>query len=161
MWSSQEHMTNKDLIDTLKTFGVDDSGQVKANSPVEKQEIYGPGLKDSEKPQPKPVSEEDKKNIRGSYPHIYGPEYVAVPGKAFEPPGFEQTEKPYSHSSTESKNKPYCLNPPGFEQTEKPYSQSSTETENEPYYFKPDFQKAFPVNGPPQPFLTDFSKFQK
>ena len=135
MWSSQEHMTNKDLIDTLKTFGVDDSGQVKANSPVEKQEIYGPGLKDSEKPQPKPVSEEDKKNIRGSYPHIYGPEYVAVPGKAFEPPGFEQTEKPYS--------------------------QSSTETENEPYYFKPDFQKAFPVNGPPHPFLTDFSKFQK
>ena len=28
------------------------------------------------------------------------------------------------------------------------------------YDYNPDLQKAFPTSGPPQPFLTDFSKFQ-
>ena len=33
---------------------------------------------------------------------------------------------------------------------------------NDPTYdYNPDLQKAFPVEGPPQPFLTDFSPFQK
>jgi len=131
-WSSQEHMTNKDLVAALKTYGVDDSGQIKPKDPPENQEIYGPGLKESEKPPPKPLSEEDeakKKNARSAYPHIYGPEYQGAPGQSFEPPGLEKSEKPYS--------------------------------EAEPHYFNPDFQKAFPVEGPPQPFLTDFSKFQK
>ena len=139
LWSSQEHMTNKDLIDALKTFGVDDSGQVKPKSPSKNQEIYGPGLKESEKPPPKPLSDEDeakKRAMRNAYPHIYGPEYQGAPGQNFEPPGFEKTEKPYSAAS--------ALEPVG-----------------EPYYFNPDLQTSFPVDGPPQPFLTDFSKFQK
>jgi hypothetical protein len=128
-------MTNKDLIDTLKTFGVDDTGKVKPKAPSIKQEIYGPGLKESEKALPKPMSQEDeakKLNMRTSYPHIYGPEYSGVPGQSFEFPGLENTEKPYNVAKME-----------------------------EPYYFNPDYQNAFPVNGPPQPFLTDFSKFQK
>jgi hypothetical protein len=29
------------------------------------------------------------------------------------------------------------------------------------YQFNPDLQKAFPVEGPPQPFLADFSAFQR
>ncbi len=29
------------------------------------------------------------------------------------------------------------------------------------YDYNPDLQKAFPTSGPPQPFLTDFSGFQK
>ena len=34
-------------------------------------------------------------------------------------------------------------------------------TDNEAYQFNPDFDKAFPrEEGEPQPFLTDFSKFQ-
>ena len=31
---------------------------------------------------------------------------------------------------------------------------------DEAYEFNPDLKNAFPVEGPPQPFLTDFSKFQ-
>jgi hypothetical protein len=139
LWSSQEHMTNKDLIDALKTFGVDNSGQVKPKSPSKNQEIYGPGLKESEKPPPKPLSDEDeakKRAMRNTYPHIYGPEYQGAPGQSFEPPSLEKTEKPCSAAS--------ALEPVG-----------------EPYYFNPDLQTSFPVTGPPQPFLTDFSKFQK
>ena len=29
------------------------------------------------------------------------------------------------------------------------------------YDYNPDLQKAFPTSGPPQPFLTDFSRFQR
>ena len=36
----------------------------------------------------------------------------------------------------------------------------SDETSDEEYQFNPDLKNAFPVEGPPQPFLTDFSKFQ-
>jgi hypothetical protein len=159
LWSSQEHMTNKDLIDALKTFGVDNSGQVKPKSPSKNQEIYGPGLKESEKPPPKPLSDEDeakKRAMRNAYPHIYGPEYRGAPGQSFEPPGFEKTDKPYSASLERA-----CEHP-GLEKTEKPYSAASAlEPAGEPYYFNPDLQTSFPVTGPPQPFLTDFSKFQK
>ena len=36
----------------------------------------------------------------------------------------------------------------------------SDDTSDDIYQFNPDLQNAFPVEGPPQPFLTDFSKFQ-
>jgi len=36
----------------------------------------------------------------------------------------------------------------------------SDEPNDEAYEFNPNLQNAFPVEGPPQPFLTDFSKFQ-
>lgn len=35
----------------------------------------------------------------------------------------------------------------------------SDRVEDETYTYNPDLQKAFPTSGPPQPFLTDFSKF--
>ena len=142
-WSSHEHMSNKDLIDTLKTFGVDDSGQEKPKkSEMTKQEIYGPGLSEAEKPQPKPKSDDEtSKKARSSYPHIYGPDYQGPPGAPYE-------QTPYEVSDGPKTEKPYQYSPYGLK-TEKPYQ------------FNPDFQKAFPVNGPPQPFLTDFSKFQK
>lgn len=37
----------------------------------------------------------------------------------------------------------------------------SDETSDSAYEFNPDLKNAFPVEGPPQPFLTDFSKFQQ
>ncbi len=37
---------------------------------------------------------------------------------------------------------------------------TSDDVEDCSYQFNQDLQKAFPTNGPPQPFLTDFSKFQ-
>jgi hypothetical protein len=38
--------------------------------------------------------------------------------------------------------------------------QSDCVDDNDAYQFNPDLQKAFPGGGDPQPFLTDFSKFQ-
>lgn len=37
----------------------------------------------------------------------------------------------------------------------------SDDTSDPIYEFNPDLQKAFPTSGPPQPFLTDFSGFQR
>jgi len=48
---------------------------------------------------------------------------------------------------------------PGMKQTSSKHS--SHDTSDETYDYNPDLKKAFPVEGPPQPFLTDFSRFQK
>ena len=37
----------------------------------------------------------------------------------------------------------------------------SDRVDDETYDYNPDLQNAFPTSGPPQPFLTDFSRFQK
>ena len=37
----------------------------------------------------------------------------------------------------------------------------SDDPDDPAYEYNPDLQKAFPTSGPPQPFLTDFTKFQK
>ena len=37
----------------------------------------------------------------------------------------------------------------------------SDDTSDPSYDFNPDLQKAFPTSGPPQPFMTDFSSFQR
>ena len=43
----------------------------------------------------------------------------------------------------------------------KPNAKSSSDNlDDKTYEFNPDLQKAFPTDGPPQPFLTDFSKIQ-
>lgn len=36
----------------------------------------------------------------------------------------------------------------------------SDEVEDDTYDYNPDLQKAFPTDGPPQPFLADFAPFQ-
>lgn len=66
----------------------------------------------------------------GVYPDIYGPEYQGPPGSK------------HSKGKTTSNNK-----------------HQSDDTSDETYQFNPDLKKAFPTEGPPQPFLTDFSKF--
>jgi hypothetical protein len=48
---------------------------------------------------------------------------------------------------------------PGMKQAKAKHS--SDDTSDDTYDYNPDLQKAFPVEGPPQPFLTDFSRFQK
>ena len=49
---------------------------------------------------------------------------------------------------------------PGTKKKAIPGKHVSDEVDDETYDFNPDLQKAFPTEGPPQPFLTDFSKFQ-
>ena len=49
---------------------------------------------------------------------------------------------------------------PGTKTKPMPGKHASDHVDDETYDFNPDLQKAFPTEGPPQPFLTDFSKFQ-
>jgi hypothetical protein len=49
---------------------------------------------------------------------------------------------------------------PGTKTKPMPGKHASDNVDDETYDFNPDLQKAFPTEGPPQPFLTDFSKFQ-
>jgi hypothetical protein len=49
---------------------------------------------------------------------------------------------------------------PGTKNKSIPGKHASDQVDDETYDFNPDLQKAFPTEGPPQPFLTDFSQFQ-
>ena len=121
--NSREHMTNSDLISTLKTF--EQKGSTKKPE-IQEAPIFGP--KAEPVAQPSPSNSSNSGSGSGVYPDIYGPEYVGVPGS-----------KPTKKNSKDSKD--------------------SKDSENA-YEFNPDLKKAFQTNGPPQPFLTDFSKFQ-
>jgi hypothetical protein len=120
----REHMTNEDLLSTLKTFGDKAPPKKKANpADMDHMPIYGPRA-----PQVAPADPSKTKlapTISGVYPDIYGPEITAAPGT-----------KPQSHKH------------------------ESDNLDDKTYEFNPDLQKAFPTEGPPQPFLTDFSKIQ-
>ena len=120
----REHMTNKDLLDTLKTFG--EKGTPPKTKDVHQEAIYGPR---TTKAEPKPVPGKGKHSDSDGnvYPDIYGPEITPIPG---------------SKACKKGKHESDCV-------------------EGDAYQFNPDFAKAFPrEDGEPQPFLTDFSKFQ-
>jgi hypothetical protein len=137
LYYSREHMTNSDLISTLKTFG--DKGTKKPAKDVSQSDsmpIMGPKAP--------PIDPADKKknsksgtNTSGSYPDIYGPEVPKIPGTT-------QTAGKHISGTTQTAGK-----------------HLSDETSDSAYEFNPDLKNAFPVEGPPQPFLTDFSKFQQ
>jgi hypothetical protein len=120
----KEHMTNEDLLSTLKTFG--DAAPKKKKNPAEtdKTPILGP-----RSPAVVPADSGKTKlapTVSGVYPDIYGPEITATPGTK---PGTKPNAK-----------------------------HESDNVDDKTYEFNPDLQKAFPTEGPPQPFLTDFSK---
>ena len=123
--SRREHMTNDDLLSTLKTFG-DKAPPKKKKNPAETDQvpIYGPRA-----PQVTPADSSKTKlspTVSGVYPDIYGPEIITTPG------------------TKHGKN----------------HKHESDNVDDSTYEFNPDLQKAFPSDGPPQPFLTDFSKIQ-
>jgi hypothetical protein len=125
--SRREHMTNDDLLSTLKTFG-DNAPPKKKKNPAETDQvpIYGPRA-----PQVAPADPSKTKlapTASGVYPDIYGPEIITAPGTK---PGSKPNPK-----------------------------HESDNVEDSTYEFNPDLQKAFPSDGPPQPFLTDFAKIQ-
>ena len=80
--------------------------------------------------EPEPAPANGSNDSGDTYPDIYGPEVTPVPGK-------KQTKhKSGKHSSDDSRD-------------------------DELYQYNPDLEKAFPMEeNEPQPFLTDFSKFQ-
>lgn len=122
-----ERMTNKDLLETLKTFG--EKGTKPTQAPDNQQRIYGPMNPKLEEPVPVPGATKGK-DLNMDYPEIYGPEVTPIPGMS------------------------RCKSTPGKNTSDCP--------DDNPYSFNPDFANAFPnAEGEPQPFLTDFSKFQQ
>lgn len=82
--TTSEHMTNKDLMDTLKTFGEHGTSSTKKKTSSETNELplYGPKGVPSP-PAPKPTPSSGGKSGAGSsqYPEVYGPDIVLTPGK--------------------------------------------------------------------------------
>jgi len=68
----------------------------------------------------------------GDYPQIYGPDVVATPGSGTNSSGKGTTSGLVS----------------------------SDQVDQSTYEFNPDLKNAFPYDGPPQPFLTNFKKIQ-
>lgn len=86
---------------------------------------------------------------------IYGP-------KAMPPPDEPVPTK--TSAKTDSSTYPDIYGPevvsaPG--EKVKSAKHESDKVEDDTYDYNPDLQNAFPTSGPPQPFLADFSRFQK
>ena len=128
----QERMTNKDLLATLNRFETQGKNPKSSSSKdTYQEEIYGPKAPIPEEPVPASSSGGKSANDTNVYPDIYGPEMTPVPGQ----------------KKTKTKTKAG--------------SHTSDAVDDDTYEFNPDFRKAFPVDDDePQPFLTDFSKFQ-
>lgn len=111
-------MTNKDLIDTLATYGEKPSKEKEKKKSKTPPELPIEGPKAPKLQQPNPFTPPDGDGGKGVYPDIYGPDYKGTPGMPF------RDDEPCNTCNL-------------------------------------DLQVAFPSDGAPQPFLTDFSKFQK
>ncbi len=88
---------------------------------------------------------------------IYGP-------KTAPPPEEPVPTKSSTKSSSDSSVYPDIYGPdvvsaPG--EKVKSAKHESDNVEDDTYDYNPDLQNAFPTSGPPQPFLADFSRFQK
>ena len=135
----RDHMTNKDLMATLDKFGKQGTNSSKkktSSTDLYEEELYGPKAPKLEQPAPASSSGGTPANDTNAYPDIYGPEITPVPGM----------KKTNSKSKAKSKAGIHA---------------SDEVTDDDTYEFNPDFRKAFPMEEDgPQPFLTDFSKFQ-
>lgn len=105
------------------------------------------GTKDPEKP----------KNDTPTQAPIYGPTASQPPPAPTKTDGSGKTNGGGTYPEIYG---PEYQGVPGMKQTNKG-KHSSDDISDETYDYNPDLQKAFPTNGPPQPFLTDFSGFQK
>lgn len=101
--TTSEHMTNKDLMDTLKTFGEHGTTKKsKTSGETNELPVYGPkGVVSPPAPKPTPSSSSNSTN-GSQYPEIYGPDVTLTPGKP------RQNGKQQSDSVTDST---YDFNP--------------------------------------------------
>lgn len=120
---SRESMTNKDLLDTLKTFG--EKGTKPKSKDVHQEPIYGPRTTKAEEPKPtsgKGKNHEDDNNV---YPDIYGPEITPIPGS--------KACKKGKHESDCTDNEAYQFNPD--------FDHAFPRAEGEPQPFLTDFSQ--------------------
>jgi len=160
----RENMTNEQLIATLRDFG--DKG---TPAPPQKgtKEIYGP----QGKPPAFPTNMGGKsgKSVGGPYPYIFGPDTNVAPGTSGSGGDMYGSDFGYNSSSgvavapgTNAGTAPGTgLNPTRAGEVASDQSSSNPALNDKPTYeFNVNLKKAFPYDGPPQPFLTDFSKIQ-
>ena len=122
VWST-EHMTNEDLVSTLKTFGKkgSKSTQKKVTGQQDELQIYGPkGVPSPSEPKPAPAS---GKAGSSEYPEIYGPDVILTPGKK---------TKNGKHESDKVEDQTYDFNPD---------LKNAFPTSSEPQPFLGDFSK--------------------
>ena len=142
-----ERMTNKDLLDTLKTFG--DTSETSSKGKTQSQDIsdskdpiYGPKITPVPvKPQPKPGRHPGGNNDHGTtYPDIYGPDDTGlIPGKS------HHSRHPTPHTNDGGKT-----------------SSVVPDDKKSSYEFNPDLRNAFPTaSKEPSPYVPDYSKIQK
>jgi hypothetical protein len=157
----RENMSNDQLISTLKQFG-DTSSSGTSEKP-----IYGP----SANPPPVPTNRGagGGKTVAGPYPQIFGPDVTGAPGTTGSG---SQGVGNVAGGPTNGVNgvgglADGCSNGSGTGQVGANGGSSNGYVfSDQPgpadmaHEFNPDLAKAFPVDGPPQPFLTDFSRIQ-
>ena len=97
-----------------------------------------------------------KKTDTPSQAPIYGPSGIQAPPAPTKGDGKGKDDANGTYPEIYG---PEYQGVPGMKQ--KSTKHSSDDTSDDTYDYNPDLQKAFPVEGPPQPFLTDFSKFQR
>jgi hypothetical protein len=102
--NAKENMTNKDLLNTLNSFGK----AKKVNNPSE-EPIYGPKTSKAE-PQPASSSSggDDGNNV---YPDIYGPEITPIPGKKSSKNPSKKPLPAGTHASDDHEDQTYEFNP--------------------------------------------------
>lgn len=121
---STEHMTNEDLVSTLKTFGEKGTKTTKkkVSGQQDEVEIYGPkGVPSPPEPKPTPSS---SKSGTSEYPEIFGPDVILTPGKK---------TKNGKHESDKVEDQTYDFNPD--------LHNAFPTTDSEPQPFLGDFSK--------------------
>ena len=173
----RENMTNDQLISTLKEFGNTSS------SGISEKPIYGP----SANPPPVPTNRGagGGKTVAGPYPQIFGPDVTGAPGTTGSGgaggfgggsvgggagggvgvgnvaggagsgvSGVGGLAGGCSNGSGTGRVGANGGSANGYVFSDQPGPADMA------HEFNPDLAKAFPVDGPPQPFLTDFSRIQ-
>lgn len=143
-YRSRENMTNGQLMNTLDAFERDGK---KSNEPS-LDPIYGPSANPPAVPSSTNNGGKDGKSVGGPYPQIFGPDTTPRPGAGRVPGGTTPGDGKTGESSV-------YVNPVGPGQVASDQGGGGETVEPE---FNPDLKNAFPYDGPPQPFLTDFSK---
>jgi hypothetical protein len=156
----RENMTNDQLIDTLKTFGEKGTSSSSSNNLQQSvKPIYGPSA--NPPPFPTNTGAGGGRTLAGPYPQIFGPDVTNAPGTMSGSGSGSASGLGGSDLSGGAGGVGNCRvganggSPNGYVYSDRPGPQDKT------LEFNPDLAKAFPVDGPPQPFLTDFSKIQQ
>ena len=144
-YRSRENMTNNQLMSALNSF--EKTGK-KSNEPS-LDPIYGPSANPPEFPSSTNGGGKNGKSTGGPYPQIFGPDTTPQPGTGR---GGAGTAAGGIAGDGKTGQSSVYVNPVGPGQVG---SDQAIAVEPE---FNPDLKNAFPYDGPPQPFLTDFSK---